>query len=1497
MDEITTRCFAHIKFYSALLLFISFLSWNTTSFAGAVGSFVDNNAELGDPQGDGCPAPSKAAGNPINVLTGNKYQKQILYVGGGSFPLEFSLHYNSHVVVNNVIFGEWTYSYGQHVEITPVTTGSGKDFATVVRPNGKRDTFKTSDQTGVIQGQYITWDSAPPTETVAASGVVSWPASATNGQIDYRLEVTYTVNCFKQQASTSYTCTQTGYAGFVYYSNEGSAETYEVTNHVGTVSLSGYFGLLKAIRAPDGETQAVSRTNVDPSSGSSSSSFVWTTVIDSYNNKLMFESWQPSVGSPAGHLQYLYVGGLTWWISESGGSSAEHPLYGDVYSPQRNGVNVATTYDYNIFQSNPAANWLAQTALAAVRHNSQDNASWGYQDDGMAFISFHGQNANGKYLWYQLAPGTSQPFPSGDNADVVTLSNLNHHDIRTTTNQLGKVTNYQFGKDTNNRVILNSVQGVASTNCMGSNVGYTYDTNYATVDTVTDSKGVITDYNYVYDASVSKWGAGTGLIHPLITQVITAKGTPQQQTKSITWYDKRLRLPGTITEPGITTVYEYYPDNRLKKRTETDTTGGASNGRSRIWNYTYQAGVTPGTITSATIQGPRSSVSDDVILNYNSRGYISEIINGKGHSLKLQNFNDYALPETIVDANGQTSTLTYVQGHEGPLINTITVGTSVTRFDYHNNSLLKKVTYPNGYSIDLTYTTARELKTITNNVGDTITITRDRNSSEQLAKFIMTTANATYSARQEVKYDALDRIYQVFSGFNNNVYSHITSHNYDANGNLEYVNEESTPYVDDAGTVQTNTLSTHRLYDALNRLQVVRAPIEGMAQPGTKDVATLGYDSAGNTNSIKDARGLATTYLYDGWGDILQRTSPETGVTTYHYDDAGNMDSKVDAGGYTTGYEYDALNRLTNINYPSDPTKNITYVYDETAGGNMGKGRLTSTTSPGGTTAFFYDGLGQMLTRTTTLAGTSYVTAYSYDAAGSVKTITYPSGTLVTYLRDSFGRVSSVTLQAHGTSITQTLASGLSYFPFGPLAGFAYGNGLTQQTAYDQDYRIKSVKSAATTSVLDMAYSYQAGDLISQITDNVAAGESQTFKYDRSQRLRLASGGYGALDYHYDDVGNRTGFKQTLAGAVTDDTYSYKAANNQLSGISRSQSGASTLRSFTYDARGNTQTDLRFDGKAMRFNYGADNRPSDVQENTLVTALYTYNAFGQRASKKLTSETFQRHYHYDLDGALLAESLANGTVVKEYVYLQGQLLAVLENQDLDNDGVDAPPDNCPWVANPTQADLDGDGVGDACDSDIDGDGMPNVWETTYSLNPNNKADAAIDSDGDGFTNLQEYTYASNPRDINSKPAKITSAPVLQGEAGVAYSYALSANQAGANYVLISGPAGMSVVGNALQWTPRAANIGANAVSVKAVVSGVGSIPQNYTVTVSLGRGDINSDGRIDAGDLLLAMRHIHGLISLTPAQISFGDLYPPGSPNGVLNLQDVILLQRKALAQ
>ncbi len=55
--------------------------------------------------------------------------------------------------------------------------------------------------------------------------------------------------------------------------------------------------------------------------------------------------------------------------------------------------------------------------------------------------------------------------------------------------------------------------------------------------------------------------------------------------------------------------------------------------------------------------------------------------------------------------------------------------------------------------------------------------------------------------------------------------------------------------------------------------------------------------------------------------------------------------------------------------------------------------------------------------------------------------------------------------------------------------------------------------------------------------------------------------------------------------------------------------------------------------------------------------------------------------------------------------------------------------------------------------DSDGDGMPDIWEETYNLNPNDSSDALLDSDNDGLNSLQEYqnsTYPNNPDTDNDQ---------------------------------------------------------------------------------------------------------------------------------------------------
>jgi hypothetical protein len=88
------------------------------------------------------------------------------------------------------------------------------------------------------------------------------------------------------------------------------------------------------------------------------------------------------------------------------------------------------------------------------------------------------------------------------------------------------------------------------------------------------------------------------------------------------------------------------------------------------------------------------------------------------------------------------------------------------------------------------------------------------------------------------------------------------------------------------------------------------------------------------------------------------------------------------------------------------------------------------------------------------------------------------------------------------------------------------------------------------------------------------------------------------------------------------------------------------------------------------------------------------------------------------------------------------------DNDGDGDGRCAIEDSCPSIDNPDQADRDGDGLGNACDSDDDNDGLADVYETGTGLyvSPTDTGTDPLngDSDADGVDDFEEIQRGSDP---------------------------------------------------------------------------------------------------------------------------------------------------------
>jgi YD repeat-containing protein len=255
-------------------------------------------------------------------------------------------------------------------------------------------------------------------------------------------------------------------------------------------------------------------------------------------------------------------------------------------------------------------------------------------------------------------------------------------------------------------------------------------------------------------------------------------------------------------------------------------------------------------------------------------------------------------------------------------------------------------------------------------------------------------------------------------------------------------------------------------------------------------------------------------------------------------------------------------------------------------------------------------------------------TIWQTNSAGQLISLSYPSGRVMEYVYAN-GQVTEV------RSGGQVVITNIQYQPFGPARSWTWGNGTGFSRVFDTDGRVASHSLGATSKTLG----YDAASRIQAITDSANPGRNSTYGYDELDRL-INSSAAAMRNYSYDAVGNRL----TQSG-LNNATYSYAANSNRLLGVA-----GSNAKTYSYDAAGNVTGD-----GLNSFAYDARGRQT-ITTTPTGNVLHGINALGQRVYKSVTaSDTV---FYYAPDGKLLAESDAQGTANKEYLYLGDQPIAV-----------------------------------------------------------------------------------------------------------------------------------------------------------------------------------------------------------------------------------------------
>ncbi len=463
------------------------------------------------------------------------------------------------------------------------------------------------------------------------------------------------------------------------------------------------------------------------------------------------------------------------------------------------------------------------------------------------------------------------------------------------------------------------------------------------------------------------------------------------------------------------------------------------------------------------------------------------------------------------DAEGRVTSYDYdSSGYDLLSVKTFSPQTTIQSYSNYQNHQPRTLVDAQGQTTTLTYNSHGQVATVTNALNETTTFAYESAPTAFGYGMVKSVTGPQAGAVTSLTYDSSDRVRTVTDPA-----LHTLTYSYDV------FDRPTTITYPDSTTEQTvyRLLDVYAIKDRQNRW--TRAWYNKLRQP-EKVVDPLGRTTlyewcyCGALQKLTDAKGQITSWKYDAQSRNYEKTYPDNRTESISYQPlSGRVNTTTDTAGQITTHTYNLDGTLktkgySNLASGTATTAGVSYTYQ------ADYPRLSTIADGTGTTTLDYYPVGQlgaMALKSTDgpLAGDTDLLTYTYDALGRLKTTRVgPSGSsnLTTRNHDSLGRIQSVVnplgtfghFYVGATDLTDHID-----YPNGQKTSFSY-------FPVNGDHRLQTITHLAQgtnpASILSrFDYTYLADGNIAtwQRQSGAAPATRLTMSYDAAAQLTSAT--------------------------------------------------------------------------------------------------------------------------------------------------------------------------------------------------------------------------------------------------------------------------------------------------------------------------------------------------------------------------------------------------------